>query len=406
MNKSNKSVRKIHSMSSSGETSSGSVLPSDSKPRRRRNPFHFLIRGLAITLPPVLTLLILIWIGRLLNDYILRPTTWTVKFAIAQFTDHSRPADQFVQPASWMPPLEYVERNYLLPPKARDELRALREKGVASGQPVDQLNEMLAKELREVAYVGLTDDRAVPYVDYAEVAKRLPPQEMPRTSRGLYMELVTTRYFRSLFHLSAVALLLAVLLLYFAGRLVTVRVGAWMVQKFESSVMSRVPLVSQVYSSVKQVTDFFFTERTVEYNRVVAVEYPRRGIWSIGFVTSDSLLEITAAAGEPLVSVLMPTSPMPMTGFTVNVPRSEIIDLNMTIDQAFQYCLSCGVLVPPQQKVTPESLREVITRRLTLPQNALGKSAPGKTPEKTAGTGPSPADDSPSQQKDPQKEPN
>ncbi len=77
------------------------------------------------------------------------------------------------------------------------------------------------------------------------------------------------------------------------------------------------------------------------------------------------MLEITIAAGEPLVSVLMPTSPMPMTGFTVSVPKSDVIDLNLTIDQAFQFCLSCGVLVPPQQHVSPERLREELARRLS-----------------------------------------
>jgi uncharacterized membrane protein len=138
-----------------------------------------------------------------------------------------------------------------------------------------------------------------------------------------------------------------------------------MVHKFETAFLGRLPVVSNVYSSVKQVTDFFLSERNLEYNRVVAVEYPRRGIWSLGFVTSDSFLELTAAAGEPLLTVLMPTSPMPMTGFTVNVPRSEVLDLNVTLDQAFQFCLSCGVLVPPQQRVTPELLQQELARRLT-----------------------------------------
>ncbi|HCD01520.1 MAG TPA: hypothetical protein DER64_13450, partial [Planctomycetaceae bacterium] len=135
--------------------------------------------------------------------------------------------------------------------------------------------------------------------------------------------------------------------------------------KFESAFVGRVPLVSNVYSSVKQVTDFLFTERTIEYNRIVAIEYPRKGIWSLGFVTGESLLEMTTSAGVPLVSILVPTSPMPVTGYTINVPKNEIIDLDMTIDQAFQFCISCGVLVPANQKVTPESLQQALTQRLT-----------------------------------------
>ncbi|MDF1742668.1 MAG: DUF502 domain-containing protein, partial [Gimesia sp.] len=152
--------------------------------------------------------------------------------------------------------------------------------------------------------------------------------------------------------------------LYFLGRFVTARVGSWMVLKFEQGVLARLPVVSNVYSSVKQVTDFFFSERTVNYSRVVAVEYPRRGIWSLGFVTGDSMLEMTVTAGEPLVAILIPTSPMPVTGYTMSIPKSEIVDLNITVDQAFQFCLSCGVLVPPQQRVTDELLREELGKRL------------------------------------------
>jgi uncharacterized membrane protein len=87
----------------------------------------------------------------------------------------------------------------------------------------------------------------------------------------------------------------------------------------------------------------------VEYNRVVAVEYPRKGIWSLGMVTGDGMLDIRSAANEAVMSLLIPTSPMPFTGFTVVVKKSETIDLNITMDQALQFIVSCGVVVPPHQ---------------------------------------------------------
>ena len=114
--------------------------------------------------------------------------------------------------------------------------------------------------------------------------------------------------------------------------------------------IQRVPLIRNVYSAVKQVTDFVFSEREIEFNRVVAIEYPRRGIWSIGFVTGESMREIRSAAKEPVLSILMPTSPMPATGFTITAPKSDTIDLDITIDQAIQFVVSCGVVVPPQQQ--------------------------------------------------------
>ena len=116
------------------------------------------------------------------------------------------------------------------------------------------------------------------------------------------------------------------------------------------SIIHRLPIISNVYSAVKQVTDFAFSENEVQFNRVVALEYPRRGIWSMGFVTGESFLAIKNAAGEPMLSVLMPTSPMPATGFTISVPKSETIDLDITIDQAIQFCVSCGVVVPEHQQ--------------------------------------------------------
>ena len=101
------------------------------------------------------------------------------------------------------------------------------------------------------------------------------------------------------------------------------------------------------------MTDFVFTERDIEFTRVVAVQYPREGIWSVGFVTGESMLTMQNVAAEPVLSVLMPTSPMPATGFTITVRKSETIDLDITIDQAIQFVVSCGVVVPASQLNSP-----------------------------------------------------
>ncbi|MDZ7616243.1 MAG: DUF502 domain-containing protein, partial [Patescibacteria group bacterium] len=132
------------------------------------------------------------------------------------------------------------------------------------------------------------------------------------------------------------------------GKFMAAGIGRFFWSLFERGV-HRLPMVSSVYASVKQVTDFLFSETNIQYTRVVAVEYPRAGIWSLGFVTGESFADIRSIANEPVVSVLMCTSPAPMTGFTITVRKSEIIDLNVTIDQALQFVISCGVVVPPQQ---------------------------------------------------------
>jgi uncharacterized membrane protein len=350
---------------------------------RKSQTTQFFLKGLAISLPPVLTLVILIWVANVLNNYIIHPTSTAVRYTLSQFVERSRPTDQFV---AWerLPPLEYCDRNYRITPKLKGQLQGQ----VTASAPVSA--RLLLSSVEEV-YVPFGNE-AVPYADYAEVAGRVGPQAIPNSAIGVYMELVTSRYFKSQLGLVAAAVSVAVIVLYFIGGFVTARLGRWVVQVFETKFLGKLPLISNVYSSVKQVTDFFFTERTVEYNRVVSLEYPRRGLWSIGFVTSDSMLEITAAAGEPLVTVLMPTSPMPMTGFTVNVPRSEVIDLNITIDQAFQFCLSCGVLVPSQQEVTAESLQQELAKRFSNTGEVSSVTAQKPTIASTPPTDPKPED--------------
>lgn len=360
--------------------------PPPPTPGRRKptkaSPTQFFLRGLAIVLPPILTLLILIWVGQMIYGYVVRPTSTVVQYTIAQVINDARPSDSLKPvpgPKDQVPQLEaYADTDYLVTEEARRRLEPM--ETVRS----DDLN------LSRV-YIPIGDGRwAVPYDDYAAVARHLSAAEIPRHvvgvpwKPGFYMEVVTSKHFQGLFHLSAVAVIALVVALYFLGRFVTARIGAWFVHKFETGVMGRVPLVSNVYSSVKQVTDFLLSERTVEYNRVVAVEYPRRGVWSLGFATGNSLREITETAREPLVSILIATSPMPMTGFTINVPRREVLDLDITVDQAFQFCLSCGVLVPPQQRVTAETLGQEVAQR--LPTDGSETSS-DEEPRETAGDG-------------------
>ncbi|MBX3436975.1 MAG: DUF502 domain-containing protein [Planctomycetaceae bacterium] len=397
---------------------------SPAKPRLK--PTRFFLRGLAISLPGVLTLVILIWIADGINTYIVSPASWTVRRIIAEVIDSSVPLNgnspRLVRLPNG-PPLDFVGRNYLVTEKLKadfdsflkgriDDLSRKRVGGPGSaGQrppavPADQEHapEVSAEELSDEPTARLTGpqlldvmqveeqaraqwlearaldpdfvgdssadvfvvlNRGVPFDVFATVARRLPAADLPTSATGVYMDYAAEKFFGSQFLLSAAAVSLIVVLLYFLGRFVNARIGGWMVSKVESDLLGRLPLVRNVYGSAKQVTEFLFSENQVEYRRVVAIEYPRRGIWSLGFVTGESMLDITAAVGEPCVSILVPSSPMPVTGYTMCVPRSALLDLNISVDQAFQFCISCGVLVPPNQKVTPELLQRELTRRLT-----------------------------------------
>ena len=329
--------------------SSGDV----STERKSRGPgliFRNFLGGLSISLPLILTVVILMWLGQGVYSYIVRPISYGVKWAYATNLDKSR---------------DFDAKDFSLLDNQADSKTRYETVAKVSGVKRDDLPKLYVLQGSLTPEYVVINGEAVPFRDYQFVYSRISLAEMPRSSKGIYMFIATEKYFRGQVTLSIVASLIVIILLFFLGTLFTKGVGGWAVRKFESAFVGRVPLVSNVYSSVKQVTDFLFTERTIEYNRIVAIEYPRKGIWSLGFVTGESLLEMTTSAGVPLVSILVPTSPMPVTGYTINVPKNEIIDLDMTIDQAFQFCISCGVLVPANQKVTPESLQQALTQRLT-----------------------------------------
>ena len=389
--------------------STGSPTNPDSDPPKAASPTRFFLRGLAIALPAILTVAILFWIGGIVNSYIISPISYGVRYVIAQGIDDSQPSEELI---FWdqLPALEYCEKNYRITPELKLQLEKdwdtpgdhrTADGTISAEIPVEGLTRQIDDPAENPQVFVPFGEQAVPYRDYQVVAQKVAISEIPSNSVAVYMEFVTIKYFGSQFLLSAGAVAVAIVLLYFIGRLVTVRIGAWFVNQFESAVLARLPVISTIYSAVKQVTDFLFSERQIEYNRVVAIEYPRRGIWSLGFVTGDSMMELTAAAGEPLVTVLIPTSPMPVTGYTMSVPRRELIDLNVTIDQAFQFCVSCGVLVPPHQQVTPELLQQELAKRLTreLTAGAAKGAITGAEDEDNAdNTGEDPSPDSSSDQ--------
>ncbi|WP_197439681.1 DUF502 domain-containing protein [Calycomorphotria hydatis] len=328
-----------------------------------RSPGRIFLRGLAISLPSILTLVILLWLGGLVYRNIIHPISWTVQYSMAKATSAARPAEGLVD---WkhLPELKFTRAPYDATYRITSDRLTRLEARRRAMQNADQLvPASWLEEDPEGVYV-VYGNQAVPYAHYRDVAEHTPAREMPTNALDLYAARVTIEFFGSSFILSLLAVTITLAGIYFAGRVVTVRLGAYLVNRFEENVLGKLPLVSKVYTSVKQVTDFLFSERTVEYNRVVAIEYPRNGIWSLGFVTGASMQQLAVAASEPMVSVLIPTSPMPMTGYTMSLPRSHVLDLDITVDQAFQFTISCGVLVPPNQVVTAASLEKQIRERL------------------------------------------
>jgi uncharacterized membrane protein len=198
-------------------------------------------------------------------------------------------------------------------------------------------------------YHRLDNGTGIPKSVYERVysARKLSRESLPTNGEDYYRRYVDLTYLRP-FYAIPFFLSVFILLLYFLGKFMAAGIGRFFGTLFDH-LMLRVPGVRAVYSATKQVSDFVFTEHDVKFNRIVAVEYPRKGIWSMGFVTGESMAAMHDAANEPVLAVLIPYSPLPVTGCTITVRKSECIDLNLTFDQACQFIVSCGVVVPPQQ---------------------------------------------------------
>jgi len=112
--------------------------------------------------------------------------------------------------------------------------------------------------------------------------------------------------------------------------------------------LDHVPLVGSVYGSMKKVAETMFSGKGNAFKKVVLLQYPRQGVWSVGFLTADPAPEVQAAAGAgELVTVFVPTTPNPTSGFLVLVPRGEIRELSISVQEGMQYIISLGVVAPP-----------------------------------------------------------
>jgi uncharacterized membrane protein len=164
-----------------------------------------------------------------------------------------------------------------------------------------------------------------------------------------------------------VGFVLAIFGIYFIGRFLASFFGRFLWRMLEKTFI-QLPLIKQIYPSVKQVTDFLLAERKMEFSKVVAVEYPRKGIWSLGLVTNNAMRTLDESLEGRYVTVFIPSSPTPFTGYTITIRRTEVIDLPMSIDEALRFTISGGVIQPPgeltgEQPVEDSVIQPVLPER-------------------------------------------
>lgn len=147
------------------------------------------------------------------------------------------------------------------------------------------------------------------------------------------------------FTIPGFGILLSVVVLILTGLLVTNIFGRQLVNAWES-LINRIPMVRTVYNTVKQVLEILLSSNSRSFRQVLLIEYPRKGLWAMGFKTNESLNFGNVYAVPEVWSVFIPTTPNPTSGFVILVPKEDIRVLDMTVEEGFKWMLSLGVVMP------------------------------------------------------------
>ena len=174
--------------------------------------------------------------------------------------------------------------------------------------------------------------------------------------------------------LGVIVMLLGLLL---TGVFATNIFGQWWLRQGHR-LLNKIPIVKSIYSSVKQVSDTLFSSSGNAFRQAVLVEYPRRGSWTIAFVTGKPGGEAGHHLRGEYLSVYVPTTPNPTSGFFLMVPQSEVVNLSMSVDEALKYVISMGVVAPPMQVVAGAPARLPVRGE---PRDAVAEAASGSAVE-------------------------
>lgn len=141
--------------------------------------------------------------------------------------------------------------------------------------------------------------------------------------------------------------LVAVVGVCFIGAFLASVVGRTLWRLIENMI-ANIPLISKVYPYIKQITDFVFMKKKMTFNQVVAIQYPRKGVWSVALVTGIGLKKVINAVEKEVLTVFVPSSPTPFTGYVIMTPKDETIELDMTVQEAMRFTISGGVITPAE----------------------------------------------------------
>ena len=306
-------------------------------------------------LPTVLTIYLIIFAYNILARNIAEPINYGVREVVMLVSPWPAATDD-----------DYLQAKEQLPASLRQQLGNLELQWRIETQSPDERNQ------RELAWLKGQPEATL-------LARRIAVEQWWGSFRVLGWQV-----------LDLIGLVVAIVLVYFIGLLLGNYIGRSLYARGEK-LIDRLPLIRNIYSSVKQVTDFFFGDGKdkMQFSRVVAVQYPRKGLWSVGLVTGDTMRRIEQQVGVPCLTVFIPSSPTPFTGYVITVPVSDTIDLPITIEDAVKFAVSGGVLVPPNQQIREGDFDYAVGQedeKLPHPEEVPADNRPSETPAPAPGS--------------------
>ena len=169
---------------------------------------------------------------------------------------------------------------------------------------------------------------------------------------GSVLPQVHTESLQQLNGIKGLGVVMVFLVLVLTGALASNVAGRWMVKQWDK-LFTHIPIVKSIYTSVKKVSDTLFSSNGNAFRKAVLLQYPRQGTWTIAFQTGVPQGEVQMHLGEGFMSVYVPTTPNPTSGFFLLVPASDVIELDMSVDEALTYVISMGAVSPSALPTNP-----------------------------------------------------
>lgn len=162
------------------------------------------------------------------------------------------------------------------------------------------------------------------------------------------------------FALPGLGLLVLIIALMIVGALTAGFVGRLWI-RFSEQILSQMPVIRNVYSAVKQILETVLAQQSNAFREAILIEYPRRGIWAIGFITGHTEGEVQNLTEEECINVFLPTTPNPTSGFLLFVPVKDVVPLSMSVEEAIKMVISGGIVTPPDRRSAQEKATSVVS---------------------------------------------